>query len=124
MLIMLIVYDSRTGNVKRFINNLKLNIPMIQVTDGLIVNEPFILVTYTTKIGQTPQTTLDFLKNNHNYLLSVASSGNKNWGQYFAKSADNISQMYHVPILFKFELFGTPNDIENFTNKVIQYETH
>lgn len=121
---MLIVYDSRTGNVKRFINNLKLNIPMIQVTDGLIVNEPFILVTYTTKIGQTPQTTLDFLKNNHNYLLSVASSGNKNWGQYFAKSADNISQMYHVPILFKFELFGTPNDIENFTNKVIQYETH
>ena len=104
---MLIVYDSKTGNVRRFFN--KLGLPAnkgIEISAGLKVYEPYILLTYTTGMGQVPQTTLDFLKTNNRNLHAVVSSGNKNWGQNFALSANKISIMYGVPILHKFEMSG------------------
>lgn len=113
---MLIVYDSRTGNVERFVN--KLNMTNVKICDDLIVNEPFILVTYVTGFGQVPKTTLDFLFNNHAHMLGVASSGNLNWGSSFAISADKIAQMYNVPIISKFELSGTLKDTQFFKQRV------
>ncbi|GIQ64438.1 hypothetical protein PACILC2_30060 [Paenibacillus cisolokensis] len=72
---MLIAYDSRTGNVRRFIN--KLNVPAVQIEDGMTLDEPFVLVTYTTGFGQVPQKVQSFLKQNHRYLRGVSASGNK-----------------------------------------------
>lgn len=45
-------------------------------------------------------------------------SGNKVWGDNFAKSADTISKQYQVPILHTFELSGTKRDVELFTQEV------
>lgn len=124
---MLIVFDSKTGNVRRFVN--KLGMPeaeVIEVDSGLKVSEPFILLTYTTGMGQVPKTTLDFLKTNHINLRAVAASGNRNWGQSFALCANKISNMYGVPILHKFEMSGMPEDVEIVRERVrsISYETH
>lgn len=124
---MLIVYDSKTGNVRRFFN--KLGLPAnkgIEISAGLKVHEPYILLTYTTGMGQVPQTTLDFLKINHPNLHAVVASGNKNWGQNFALSANQISTMYGVPILHKFEMSGMPEDVEIVRERVqsISYETY
>lgn len=119
---MLIVYDSRTGNVKRFVN--KLNMPAVPIEDDMIVDEPFVLVTYTTGFGQAPEKTLSFLKRNFNRMLGVSASGNRNWGEGFARSADRIAAMYRVPILSKFELAGTTHDVERFmreANAVASY---
>ena len=107
---MLIVYDSFTGNVERFVN--KSNMQNIKISNDLIVNQPFILVTYTIGFGQVPQSTLDFLKSNHELMIGVASSGNRNWGDSYSKSGVIISQMYKVPLILQFELSGTKKDMD------------
>lgn len=116
----IIVYDSKTSNVQRFINKVKneLNIETIKIYDDLIIKKPFILVTYTTGFGQVPRTTKHFLMKNHQYMIAVASSGNMNWGMKFAVAADEISKKYDVPIILKFELSGTKKDVQSFIEEV------
>ncbi|GIP32257.1 class Ib ribonucleoside-diphosphate reductase assembly flavoprotein NrdI [Paenibacillus sp. J2TS4] len=113
---MLIVFDSKTGNVKRFVS--KLGRECVQITDGLTVDQPFILITFTTGVGQAPPTTLQFLENNGHLLQGVASSGNMNWGTRYGLAGDRIAEMYSVPLLMKFELSGTNKDVERFKQEV------
>ncbi|CAM4390567.1 protein NrdI [Paenibacillus macerans] len=113
---MLIAYDSKTGNVKRFIQ--KLDLPAVQIDENMTLEEPFVLITYTTGFGQVPAKVSAFLEHNHQRLLGVAASGNRNWGERFALSADLIAQRYHVPVVAKFELSGTKQDAERFKQEV------
>lgn len=113
---MLVAYDSLTGNVKKFMA--KVGLPSVQISEGIIINEPFVLVTYTTGFGEVPSSTLEFLKRNNKHLIGVAVSGNRNWGQFFARSGDIISNMYNVPLILKFELHGTPKDVATFKEGV------
>lgn len=115
---MLIVYDSKTGNVEKFVE--KLNVRAVKIDADSIIREPFVLITYTTKFGQVPETVSEFLKHNHHNLLAVSASGNRNWGQFFAKSADIISDTYNVPVINKFEMFGNSQDIIHFLEGVRQ----
>ncbi len=105
----LIVYDSMTGNVKRFVS--KLGYRSIQIDQNLLIEEPFILITYTIGHGNIPQSTKEFLSRNSFFLFGVASSGNKNWGSFYARAAKLISLTYNVPILHTFELSGTLEDV-------------
>ncbi|MFC9708739.1 class Ib ribonucleoside-diphosphate reductase assembly flavoprotein NrdI [Paenibacillus sp. NPDC056933] len=113
---MLIVYDSITGNVKRFIS--KLQLPAVQIQNQMTIDEPYVLVTYTTGFGQIPDKVSSFLQKNSEYLIGVAASGNRNWGERFAKSADLISDFYNVPVISKFELSGSKRDVEHFEQEV------
>ena len=118
----LVVYASKTGNVRKFIG--KLNYNSIEVEDGLIIKEPYVLVTYTTGFGKAPTEVLQFLKLNHKYLMGVSASGNKNWGYSYCRSADIISEMYNVPIISRFELQGTTKDVETFNRRVMEIEAY
>jgi ribonucleoside-diphosphate reductase 2, operon protein nrdI len=113
---MLIAYDSKTGNVRRFIEKLKL--PAVRIEESMAIDEPFVLVTYTTGFGQVPEKVASFLRDNHAGLRGVSASGNRNWGSGFALSADRISEMYGVPVISKFELSGTTRDVEKFVQEV------
>lgn len=113
---MLIVYDSLTGNVERFVRKVTTN--SVKISQGLIVDEPFILVTYTFGFGGVPDSTANFLENNYKQLMGVASSGNRVWGSNFARAGDTISNQYLVPTILKFELGGTNKDIEVFMREV------
>lgn len=113
---MLVVYDSLTGNVQKFVN--KLNVPTIRITEGLRVTEPFILITYTIGFGQVPNTVVNFLNDNSSNLIAVAGSGNMNWGAHFCGAVDIIAKKYNVPIILKFELSGTSKDVEKFMQEV------
>ncbi len=57
-------------------------------------------------------------------LKGVSASGNRNWGDMFSASADKISAKYEVPIVSKFELSGTNNDVEYFKKIVREIATH
>lgn len=118
---MLIVFDSKTGNVERFVQ--KVEMESLKIESGLIIPEPFVLITYTTGFGQVPPSVVEFLKENHHNMQAVAASGNRNWGQNFGKSADIISDLYNVPVIGKFEMFGTTNDVNNFIEGVMEIET-
>lgn len=112
-----IVFDSKTGNVRRFMEK----IPYASkhpLNENEILNNPFILVTYTTGFGNIPPSTQQFLEKNADYIQGVAASGNKVWGDNFAKSADKISNQYRIPVLHKFELSGTTRDVEMFIQEV------
>ncbi|MFS1518641.1 class Ib ribonucleoside-diphosphate reductase assembly flavoprotein NrdI [Bacillus sp. SCS-151] len=120
---MLIVYDTLTGNVERFVSKL-IEINCIKIKKNMSIKEPFILVTYTTGFGQIPESTVDFLKHNHKWLKGVASSGNLNWGKYFGNAAKLISDKFNVPLILKFELSGTEQDIDKFIQEVNRIEKH
>jgi protein involved in ribonucleotide reduction len=119
---LLIVYDSFTGNVERFIK--KTEMRSIKIYKGLIIDEPFVMVTYTTRMGEIPNKTRDFLFDNYLFLKGIASSGNRNWGTNFAKAADIISEQYKVPIILKFELSGTEQDLNTFKERLRELEIY
>ena len=54
------------------------------------------------------------LRENHKHLRGVVGSGNKNWGNRFAKASEIISEQYNVPLLMKIELHGNTKDLINF----------
>lgn len=118
---MLLVFDSLTGNVQRFVEKLDFE-RTIKITDGLLVEDPFVLVTYTFGFGNVPDRTAAFLNQNGHLLQGVAASGNKAWGSNFARAADHISDQFLVPVLLKFELSGTRNDIEAFKQEVARID--
>ncbi|KRT93759.1 class Ib ribonucleoside-diphosphate reductase assembly flavoprotein NrdI [Bacillus glycinifermentans] len=113
---MLIAYYSLAGNVRRFVS--KTGLPAVEIKSDLMLTEPFVLVTGTYGFGQVAGTVWDFLADNGDLMTGVAASGNKNWGGNFAKAADLIAEEYGVPIVHKFELAGTTEDVRIFTERV------
>lgn len=121
---MLIIYDTFSGNTERFVQKLNVKNTIVRLSPELIVNEEFVLVTYTFNFGKVPDKTTAFLDKNNKYLKAVASGGNRNWGNNFAKAADIISKNYNVPIIHKFELSGTDNDIKEFFKGCLKHELY
>lgn len=120
---MVIYYDSKTGNVERFISKVSsaTGWHCIKISDSITVNRHVHLVTYTTKIGGIPDSTRLFMERCGQYIISVSSSGNRNWGPNFGLAADKISTKYTIPILIKFELSGLDRDIDTFIQAVKDY---
>lgn len=120
---MFVYYDSKTGNVQRFIDKIKKERPewsFVKISGDMEISENGHLVTFTTNFGEIPDTTENFLgnENNRKYIKSVSSSGNMNWGTLFGKAADNIEEKYGIPVLMKFELSGTHVQVEYFINNI------
>ena len=117
---MKVVYFSFSGNVRRFIKRTELTdvMELTQNNCSERIEEPFVLVTGTIGFGEVPQPVQSFLDVNEDLLKAVAASGNRNWGQNFAKAGRSISERYQVPLLSKFEVQGTANDVNEFKEKV------
>jgi len=122
VIFVVILYDSLTGNVGRFVKKLPLEATPIR--SDMVVDQGFVLITFTTGLGKVSDTTKAFLEVNHHYLKGIAASGNKNFGIYFAVAADEISRLYHVPIISKFELSGTPTDVKLFMEGLSEIEAY
>ena len=78
------------------------------------VDFDYILITPTIGFGKVPEDVERFLGKNHKCLKGVVGSGNKNWGNRFAKAAEIISEQYNVPLLMKIELHGNTKDLIKF----------
>ena len=120
---MFVYYDSKTGNVQRFIDKIKKERPewsFVKISSDMEISENGHLVTFTTNFGEIPDTTEKFLENENNrkYIKCVSSSGNMNWGTLFGKAADKIEETYGIPVLMKFELSGTHVQVEYFINSI------
>lgn len=120
---MIIYYDSRTGNVEKFIDKLRALRPKweyIKIEKTLTIEYEGHLVTYTTNFGVVPDVTYEFMKSksNRDKILSVSSSGNMNWGPLFGIAIDKLNEEYGTKKIMKFELSGKNNEIEYFINEV------
>ncbi|MBF0575035.1 class Ib ribonucleoside-diphosphate reductase assembly flavoprotein NrdI [Dysgonomonas sp. GY617] len=120
---MIIYYDSKTGNVERFVHKIRLltDWRCIKMSDSMLADRKGHLITYTTQMGAVAETTLRFMEQNSDFILSVSSSGNMNWGANFGLAADKIAEKYGIPILIKFELSGLERDVNSFILKVKEY---
>lgn len=119
----LIVYFSSTsGNTERFIDSLgsrSIRIPLTMKVDIPIINEPYVLITptYANDDGSNavPKQVIRFLNEGQNRktLKGVIGSGNRNFGENFGLAARVIAKKCNVPLLYRFELSGTTDDIIN-----------
>jgi protein involved in ribonucleotide reduction len=44
-------------------------------------------------------------------MVGVMGSGNRNFGRYYQMAARSIAEQSHRPVLFEFEIAGTPWDV-------------
>lgn len=115
-----IVYYTKTKQTEKFVSKLleAIDIQSIKIQEELIVDTPFILLTPTYFFGEVPKEVTEFLHHNHNNLVAVMSSGNRNWGGNFAKSGETISREYNVELIGKYELAGNNQDVERLVSYI------
>lgn len=79
---------------------------------------PWVLLTPTYSTGNAandtvPEAVRRFLRSpvNRRRLVGVLGSGNRNFGTYYQRAAREIAARSGRPVLFEFELAGTPWDV-------------
>jgi protein involved in ribonucleotide reduction len=121
----LVYFSSASGNTHRFIEKLgrpASRIPLYGHIDGvkqdtLHATSPYVLVlpTYGSGINSdaVPRQVKRFLNDetNRSLIRGVIGAGNTNFGQAFCLAGDIVAAKCKVPHLYKFEVFGTPDDV-------------
>jgi protein involved in ribonucleotide reduction len=125
----LVYFSSTSENTLRFVERLglpALRIPL-EIKQRLEVTEPYILIVPSYGgggiAGAVPAQVIRFLNNasNRALLRGVIASGNRNFGEGFCRAGDVIAQKCQVPYLYRFELLGTDQDIENVRKGVSEF---
>lgn len=121
----LVYFSSTSGNTKRFVEKLGVpaeRIPLYPTEQPLKVDEPYVLVVPTygggNDRGAVPKQVIKFLNDEHNRSLirGVITAGNTNFGEAYCIAGDIVAAKCKVPHLYKFELFGTPDDVDAVRN--------
>ncbi|UOQ56763.1 class Ib ribonucleoside-diphosphate reductase assembly flavoprotein NrdI [Leucobacter allii] len=116
----LVYFSSVSGNTRRFVEQLgrpALRIPLHAKDDPLVVTDPFVLILPTYGGGPetraVPKQVIRFLNDerNRSRLRGVIAAGNTNFGEAYGIAGDIVARKCRVPFLYRFELFGTPDDV-------------
>jgi len=115
-------FSSASGYTHRFVEKLGLpatRIPLRPRVDGMItISEPSVLIIPTYGAGPhtkaVPKQVIEFLniEANRKLIWGVIGAGNTNFGDAYAIAGDIVSNKLQVPILYRFEIMGTPEDVE------------
>ena len=118
---MIVIYDSLTGQTKRFAT--RLGLEAIAVSDfNFDRDDKILLATRSHGFGKIPDTTLNFLKMWHKNVVGVVVSGNRNWGANYGAAGNKIEQQFEIPLIIKFEGPGFPEDREYVIKWINKYE--
>ncbi|SDN17694.1 class Ib ribonucleoside-diphosphate reductase assembly flavoprotein NrdI [Actinomyces ruminicola] len=118
---LLVYFSSASENTRRFVDRLgypSARIPLRPKDEPLCVDEEYILVVPTygggAVKGAVPKQVIRFLNDPHNRSLcrGVIASGNTNFGEAYGLAGDIIASKLNVPFLYRYELLGTPTDVE------------
>lgn len=118
----LVYFSSRSENTHRFVEKLGLQALRLPVDAGEEppeVEAPFVLVSPTYggggEKGAVPKPVIRFLNNprNRSLIRGVIAAGNTNFGTGYAVAGDIIAAKCAVPFLYRFELLGTDEDVDN-----------
>lgn len=116
----LVYFSSRSENTRRFVEKLggdALRLPIDGAEDPPVVEAPFVLVTPTYGggggKGAVPKPVIRFLNNpkNRSLIRGVIAAGNTNFGEAYGRAGKIIAEKCGVPLLYRFELLGTEEDV-------------
>ncbi|WP_148253604.1 class Ib ribonucleoside-diphosphate reductase assembly flavoprotein NrdI [Aidingimonas lacisalsi] len=126
----LVYFSTRSGNTHRFVEKLGLpaqRIPLNRDDPFLRVDSPYILITPTYGNGHlkgaVPGQVIRFLNDEHNrgLIRGVVAAGNTNFGAAFCLAGRIIAEKCQVPLLYRFELLGTPDDVTEVRKGVEEF---
>jgi protein involved in ribonucleotide reduction len=128
----LIYFSSTSENTKRFVEKLGVDaarIPLYARDAPLIATEPYVLVVPTYGgsggAGSVPKQVIRFLNNPQNRALirGVIGAGNTNFADNYCMAGDIIAAKCQVPHLYRFELMGTPEDVQRVNQGLEKFWT-
>jgi protein involved in ribonucleotide reduction len=117
----LVYFSSVSGNTHRFIEKLgepAHRIPLHAKDPALTVTEPYVLVLPTygggDGRGAVPKQVISFLNDegNRSLIRGVIGAGNTNFGAAYGLAGDIVARKCTVPHLYRFEVFGTQDDVQ------------
>ena len=118
----LVYYSSTSENTRRFVERLDmggLRLPVDAAGEPPLVDEPYVLVLPTYggggDKGAVPKPVIRFLniEANRKLIRGVIAAGNTNFGMGYCLAGRIVSEKCAVPLLYRFELLGTEEDIAN-----------
>ncbi|WEK06472.1 MAG: class Ib ribonucleoside-diphosphate reductase assembly flavoprotein NrdI [Candidatus Devosia phytovorans] len=131
-MVTLVYYSSRSDNTHRFVQKLgfsNLRLPVDAASAAPLVDEPYVLVVPTYgglgNKGAVPKPVIQFLNvaANRNLIRGVIAGGNTNFGTTYCIAGDIVSQKCAVPLLYRFELLGTAEDVANVRQGLEEFWT-
>lgn len=135
----LIYFSSASGYTARFVQKLDSpagKIPLHTSEPTLLARHPYVLLLPTyggtaaqpgaAAKGAVPKQVIKFLNVAHNRSLirGVIGTGNTNFGDSYCLAADIIAVKCSVPVLYRFELMGTSDDVAKVNKGLEEFWTH
>lgn len=124
----IIYFSNVSNNTHRFVEKLGLparRIPIRWEGEGqFMAYKPYVLIVPTYGGGNdnhtVPKQVRKFLnfKPNRDLLRGVVGTGNTNFGEHYCKAAEMISAKTGVPLLYRVEITGTPDDVERVKERL------
>ncbi|MGQ1839846.1 class Ib ribonucleoside-diphosphate reductase assembly flavoprotein NrdI [Kocuria turfanensis] len=127
---LVVYFSSVSNNTHRFVEKLAaraVRLPLLTGEEPPEMTEPFVLVAPTygrpSGSGAVPPQVVKFLNReaNRRLLRGVIGAGNTNFGPAFCLAADKIAAKCDVPVLYKFELMGTSEDVRKVNEGLEQF---
>ena len=126
---LIVYFSSSSENTHRFVQ--RLGLPAVRIPlnerERIQVDEPYILIVPSYGGGGTagavPPQAIRFLNDPHNRqrIRGVIAAGNRNFGEAYGRAGDVIKHKCGVPYLYRFELMGTPQDVDNVRKGVSEF---
>jgi protein involved in ribonucleotide reduction len=128
----IVYFSSASGNTKRFAEKFSSLTHLVQIPlkwdpdEPLLVKREYVLVLPTYGGGEyekaVPRQVVKFLnlQQNRDLIRGVIGTGNTNFGEHYCLAADVVVAKTGVPLLYRAEIFGTPDDIVEITERLEQ----
>ena len=126
-----VYFSSVSENTKRFVDKLEaqsVRIPIRTDEAAEFVHDRdsvLVLPTYGGGNGNStvPKQVIKFLNNpeNRKHIKAVIAGGNTNFGSHFGKAGDIVADKLGVPVLYRFEITGTPEDVIEVKERLAQF---
>ena len=123
-----VYFSSVSENTKRFVDKLgvkTVRIPLkTEEAAEFVHDKDSVLVVPTygggNEGGTVPKQVIKFLNNpeNRKHIKAVIAGGNTNFGEHFCRAGDVVAQKLGVPVLYRFEITGTAEDVNEVKERL------
>ncbi len=126
-----VYFSTKSENTHRFVEKLGMAAHRIPINsdETLRAQNPFVLVVPTYGGGEhrgaVPKQVIRFLNDadNRSNIRGAIAAGNTNFGAAYCIAGDIISAKCRVPFLYRFELLGTQEDVDNVRHGLERFWT-